>query len=303
MQTEYPKVAIVILNWNGLADTLACLDSLQKIDYPNYSVVVIDNGSRNNEAKVIKNKYSIFIKLIEEETNLGFTGGCNEGIRWALTIGAKYVLLLNNDTIVDSGFLTELVKVADSDERVGIAGPKILIYEKPHLIFSTGGQINFKTGLTRLNGKYQIDDGKFDVLKEVDFVAGTALLIKVDLIRKIGLLSDLYFAYYEETEWCVKTKRIGFKIVYVPTARIWHKLDPHKRAESELEMYYMTRNRIIFVRRNSSSFQFLVFSLFFFATDLIIQMKNKLFLKPFLFIAYLKGIRNALFLLPYVKDV
>ena len=297
MQTSFPKVAIVILNWNGLADTLECLDSLQKIVYPNHAILVIDNGSKSNDAEVIKRKFGVYISVIKEEKNLGFTGGCNEGIRWALNSDANYVLLLNNDTVVDSNFLMELVNVAQNDGQIGIVGAKIYYYEQPNKIACAGGRINFWTGVTPLIGKNEIDDGRFDCLEEVDFVSGAALLIKEETIRRIGLLNELYFAFYEETEWCTKARKACFKVVYVPKARVWHKTK--KGGTSELEMYYMTRNRFIFVKRNSSGLQFIVFSLYFLATDLILQMKGKLFMRPKLFIAYLKGICNGLYSLAH----
>ena len=299
MQICCPKVAIVILNWNGLADTLECLDSLQKIEYPNYAIAVIDNGSKGNDVEIIKKKFGSFVFMIEEEKNLGFTGGSNEGIRWALRSGANYILLLNNDSVMDPNFLIELVNIAENDAQIGIAGPKICFYDQPNRIWCAGGRINFWTGITPLIGRDEIDDGRFDHIEEVDFVSGAALLIKEETIRRIGLLNELYFAYYEEAEWCLKAKKAGFKVVYVPRAIIWHKT--HIRKNSELEMYYMTRNRFIFVKRNSSGLQFIFFSLYFLATDLILQMKVKLFMKPKLFIAYLKGIRDGLYSLANCK--
>jgi hypothetical protein len=299
MQTGYPKVAIVILNWNGLADTLECLDSLQKIVYPNYVIAVIDNGSKSNDAEIIKKKFGDFVFVIKEEKNLGFTGGCNEGIRWALRSWANYILLLNNDTVVDSNFLKELVKVAQKDVQIGIVGPKILCYEQPNIIVVAGGRINFWTGDTPLIAKNEIDDGRFDYNEEVDFISGAALLIKEETIRRIGLLNELYFAYYEDPEWCTKARKAGFKVVYVSKAKIWHKEDTHMRGPSELSTYYMTRNRFIFMKRNASGLQFIFFSLYFLSTDLILQMKNKLFMRPKLFIAYLKGIHDGLYSLAY----
>jgi GT2 family glycosyltransferase len=280
-----------------LADTLECLDSLQKIAYPNYAIVVVDNGSKNNDAEIIKRKFGAFVFVIEEEKNLGFAGGCNEGIRWALRFGANYVLLLNNDTVVDSNFLLELVNFAQKDVQIGLVGPKICYYEQPYRIWCAGGRINFWTGITTLIGRDEIDDGRFDCFGEVDFVTGAALLIKEETIRQIGLLNELYFAYYEETEWCTKARKARLKVVYVPKARVWHKT--HKREPSELEMYYMTRNRFIFVKRNSSGLQFIVFSLYFLATDLILQMKRGLFVRPKLLIAYIKGICNGLYSLAH----
>lgn len=254
-QTLCPKVAIVILNWNGLADTLECLDSIRKIEYPNFIVAVIDNGSRGNDAEVIEKEFSPFVCVIRKAKNLGFTGGSNEGIRWALHSGANYVLLLNNDTVVDPSFLGELVEVAQSDPLIGIVGPKVCYYEEPKRIAIAGGKVNFWSGNTVRIGADQIDDGQFDSVKMVDFVCGVALLIKAETIKRIGLLNDLYFAYYEETEWCAKAKQATFKIVYVPKAKILHKT--HKRKSSELEEYYMTRNRFIFMKNNSMAFNLL----------------------------------------------
>jgi GT2 family glycosyltransferase len=293
MQAVCPKVAIVILNWNGLQDTLECLESLKTIVYPNCVIVVIDNGSKGNDAEIIKEKFGDFVFVIEEETNLGFTGGCNVGIRWALHSGAKYVLLLNNDVVVDVNFLTELVNVAQNDVQIGIVGPKAYYYDQPKKIaYAGGGNVNFWTGNVSFIGKNATDDGRFDNIAEVDFVGGSALLIKEETIKRIGLLNEMYFAYYEETEWCTKARKAGFKVVYVPKARIWDK--GPKRRKSELAMYYMTRNRFLFVKRNSSSFQLIIFNIFFLTTDLLGQMKNKLFLRPKFFIAYLKGIRDGL---------
>ncbi len=292
MQNGYPKIAIIILNWNGLPDTLECLKSLQKIEYPNYAVVVIDNGSRGNDAEVIRRKFGNFVSVIQEEKNLGFAGGCNVGIRWALHSNANYVFLLNNDTIVDPNVLIELIKAFQNDAQIGIVGPKVYFYEQPNIIYTAGGKVNFWTGNTPLIGKCAVDHGQFDDIEEVDYVCGCALLIKEETIKQIGLLNEKYFAYYEETEWCTKARKTGFKIVYAPKAKIWHKSS--KTGTSELGMYYMTRNRFLFVKRNSSSFQLIVYNVFFLTTDLILQMKNKLFLKPKLLTAYLKGIRDGL---------
>ena len=300
MQVGYPKIAIVILNWNGLLDTLECLRSIQKIVYPNYMVVVIDNGSKGNDAEIIRKKFGNFVCVIQEEKNLGFAGGSNVGIRWALCSGAKYVLLLNNDTVVDPNFLTELVNISQNDTQIGIVGPKIYYYEQPNRIYSAGGRVNFWTGNAPRIGIREIDDGRFDNIEEVDYVCGCALLIKEKTIKTIGLLSEIYFAYYEETEWCQKARKAGFKVVYVPKARIWHKSHYTKTSSANaLTIYYMTRNRFLFVKRNSNALQFVVFNLFFLMTDLLIQMQNKLFMRPKLFVAYLKGIRDGVYSLAH----
>jgi GT2 family glycosyltransferase len=292
MQAVYPKIAIVILNWNGLSDTLECIESLKTIVYPNYVIVVIDNASKGSDAEVIQEKFGDFVCVIEEEKNIGFAGGCNKGIRWAQHSGADYILLLNNDTIVDSNFLIELVNIAQNDAQIGIVGPKICYYEQPNKIWSAGGKINFWTGITRFIGRDEIDNGQSGCIEDVDFVSGAALLIKEKTIRTIGLLNETYFAYYEETEWCTRAKRAGFKVVCVPNSRIWHKV--YKRRISEIEIYYMTRNRFIFVKRNSDAVQLVFFGLFFLTTDLLGQIKTKLFMRPKSFVAYLRGVCDGL---------
>ena len=124
-----PKVSIIILNWNGLDDTIECLESLQKITYPNYEVIVVDNGSRGNDAQVLREKFGDYIELIQNDKNYGYTGGNNIGIRYALHNSSwDYFLVLNNDTVVESGFLTELVNIAESAPSSGIAGPKIHLF-------------------------------------------------------------------------------------------------------------------------------------------------------------------------------
>jgi GT2 family glycosyltransferase len=300
MQTCCPKIVIVILNWNGLLDTLECLSSIQKVVYSNYEVVVIDNGSKGNDAEIIRSKFGNFVCVIEEEKNLGFAGGNNVGIRWALRSDAKYVLLLNNDTVVDPSFLMELVNISQNDEEIGIVGPKIYYYEDPNRIYSAGGKVNLWTGNAPLIGWRENDVAKFENVEEVDYVTGCALLIKKETIKKIGFLSEIYFAYYEETEWCLKARKAGLRVIYVPKARIWHK-DPVIKTNktNALRIYYMTRNRFIFVKRNSSSFQFCVFALFFLMTDLTFKMRDHLFMRPKVLVAYLKGVFDGIYLIPH----
>ena len=298
MQADYPKVVIVILNWDGLLDTLECLRSVQKITYPNFTVLVVDNGSKGNDAEVIRSKFEDFVCIIKIEKNLGFTGGANVGIRWALRSGAKYVFLLNNDTIVDPNVLTELVNVSQNDTQIGIVGPKIYYYEKSNRIYCVGGRVNFWTGTAPIIGAREIDDGQFDTIKEVDYVG--MLLIKEKTIKTIGLFSDIYFTYFSDTEWCVKARKAGFKVVYVPKARIWHKShDEKKSSANALVVYYMTRNRFLFVKRNSNALQFIVFNLYFLTTDLLPKMISALFMRPNLILAYLKGIYAGLHLLAH----
>ncbi len=243
-----PRTAIIVLNWNGLSDTLDCLASLQRLDYPDYEVVVVDNGSSDGSVEEIQAQFPA-ATLIANEKNLGFTGGNNAGLRHALAQGVDYALLLNNDTKVAPDFLQHLVKTAEADPQVGIAGPTIYYHERPDLIWSAGGAIDWKRGKTWMVGLNEPDTGQFGIApREVDFVTGCALLAKRAVLEQIGLLDERFFAYYEETEWCVRARQAGFKIIHVPQARVWHKIPLDARDSSPLVHYYMTRNRLLFLK-------------------------------------------------------
>jgi GT2 family glycosyltransferase len=287
MQADYHKVVIVILNWNGLLDTLECLRSIQKITYPNFRVLVIDNGSEGNDAEIIRMKFEDFVCLIKIEKNIGFTGGANVGIRWALCNGAKYVLLLNNDTVVDPNFLTELVNVFQNDLQIGVVTPKIYYYGQPNRIYSAGGRVNFWTGKTPIIGQGEIDEGQFDTIEEVDYVG--MIMMKEKTINTIGLFSQIYFTYYSDADWCVKAKKAGFKVVYAPKAIIWHKSHDLKTSGAKASVvYYAARNRFLFMKRNSNSLQFIFFNLYFLAVDSWLQIM-KLSMSPTLVVEYIKG--------------
>ena len=243
-----PRVAIIILNWNGLRDTIACLESLSRLDYPHYQVVVVDNGSTDGSVEAIQGRFPE-ATLIENGENLGFTGGNNVGLRYALTQGADYALLLNNDTEVAPDFLSRLVQAAEADPRIGVAGPTLYYYARPDLIWSAGGAIDWRHGQTRMVGLNEPESGQFGTApREVDFVTGCALLIKRAVMERVGLLDERFFAYYEEAEWCVRAQRAGFRVVNVPMAKVWHKIPLDARDHSPLVHYYMTRNRLLFLK-------------------------------------------------------
>lgn len=242
------KVAIIALNWNGRDDTLACLDSLSQLNYPDYEIIVVDNGSSDDSVAAVHAAYPQ-VTLIETGDNLGFVGGNNAGLERARAIKADYALLLNNDTEVEPNFLRLLVEAAESDPKVGMVGPMIYYFDRPQVIWSAGGAIDWDKGATHMMGLDEIDSGQFgDSYRPVDFVTGCALLIKMPLVEQVGMLDPRFFAYYEETEWCARVSRTGFKILHVPQAKIWHKISPAAREASPQVHYYMTRNRLLFLK-------------------------------------------------------
>jgi len=242
-----PQVMIVILNWNGLGDTLECLESLSRLDYPAHTVVV-DNGSTDGSPVVIRGRFPS-ATIIENDENLGFTGGNNVGLRLALEQGADYALLLNNDTEVAPDFLRLMVEAAEADPKIGIAGPTICYYDQPQVVWSAGGGIDWRRGRTWMMGLNECDAGQFcGGPRQVDFVTGCALLVKRAVLEQVGLLDERFFTYYEETEWCVRARRAGFKIVHMPRAKVWHKIPLDARESSPSVHYYMTRNRLLFLK-------------------------------------------------------
>ena len=252
--THQPKISIIILNWNGLKDTLACLTSLAKIAYPNYEVIVVDNGSKNKEALIIKQKFPQ-INILKNKTNLGFAEGNNAAIRRILKQNqSDYILLLNNDTVVTKNFLNRLVETAQNCQNSGVLGPKIYYYRrrgKTKVIQSIGSMINLSLG------KISPVKQKNNCPLAVDFVTGACLLIKTAVVKKIGLLDKKFFCVFEDADWCLRAKTAGFLILYVPRSVIYHKLGQTIKKTSPV--YYYTRNLFWFEFKHAGFFQLLFF--------------------------------------------
>ncbi len=276
MPLSSPKVAIIIVNWNGWQDTIECLGSLEKVTYPNFSVYVVDNGSTDESIEKLDayQLSAISYKLIKNGQNLGFAGGNNVGIKKALEDGADYLLLLNNDTLVSPDFLAELVQTAESEARIGIVGPKIYFTEEQiannrkqeRKIWFGGGKLNWlKTKGHHAN--YGVSDAdvssnsKFQIL-DSEYITGCCLLIKRTVIERIGLLSEDYFLYYEDVDWCLKAKKAGFRVVYVPGAHIWHKVSRSAKPGSSSYVYYHVRNCLMLSWRHGNTLTKLVLPFF-----------------------------------------
>jgi len=238
-----PKVSIIILNWNGLKYTIECLESLKKITYPNYEVIVVDNGSKGNDADVLEEKYKDYIDLIRNKENLGFAKGNNVAIRKVMEEGkSEYVLLLNNDTeIIQRDWLDKLVKISESEKNIGIVGCTLLF---PSGKFQAGGTI-LKDPFHYIN----ISDKVKNVI-EVDLVIGACFLIKKKVVDKIGLLDENFYPVLgEEFDYCMRAKKAGFKVIYIPKVKIIHH---GKAATSQLQglNYVEEKNRLRFIFLN-----------------------------------------------------
>lgn len=238
--------------------------------------------------------------ILRIETNRGFTGGNNIGIKYILKeIETDYILLLSNDTVVDKMFLSELVRVAESDEMIGIVGPKIYYYDfngRTDIINFAGADINWNYGNITILRSGDKDNRQFYERVEVDYVAGCALLAKKELIEKIGYLKLEYFAYWEETDWCVRAHKAGYKIICVPTAKIWHKIASTTRKTSGFVEYHMTRNMFWFMREHATRKQYITFLLHFFGMQFWLTSSVHLVFHKDInaFIAFVDGIKDGI---------
>jgi len=266
--TSFPKVSVITVNWNNFNDSAECLESLRKTTYPNFEVIVVDNGSGGDDVSLLKQRFGDSIRLIVNDKNAGFAGGCNIGIKDALARGADYVVLLNNDTVVAPDFIEGLVRVAQSDERVGIAGGKVFCYELPELIWFAGGIINYRTGRTPIRGSGEADKGQFDEIVRVDWISGCFMFISRDVLQAVGMLDERFFFGWEDVDLCVRAARKGFKVLFVPESRIWHKgFGINKRDRlMGMPVYYATRGQFLFMDKHFAKPQLAVAWLYFVVT-------------------------------------
>lgn len=260
-----PRVSIITINFNQLHHTLALLQSLRKISYPDIEVIVVDNASSVDPTAEIKSKFPE-VHVIASRENLGFAGGNNLGIKSST---GEYILFLNNDTEVDPGFLEPMVELFETNPNAGAASSKIIYYNSDNIIQYAGSTcVNPMTGRNKRLGYMEKDLGQHDQLRETELAHGCAMMVPKKIIEKVGLMPELFFLYYEEIDWCETIKRAGYKIFYVPGSKVYHKESMSVGKNSTLKTYYMTRNRLLYMRRNSSglnkvlSFAFFMFLAF-----------------------------------------
>ncbi|MFH1736022.1 MAG: glycosyltransferase family 2 protein [bacterium] len=218
-----PKVAVIVVNWNRRDDTLDCLSSISEITYHQFRVILVDNASKDGSSDAVRSKFPE-VKLIQADKNLRFAGGNNLGLRDVLDHGDEFCLLLNNDTTVEPDFLDKLIETAQSDQRIGLVGPKILYHSRPDVIWFAGGVLKPAWGYVRHFGLRQQDRGDFDLRRGVSFLTGCCLLIRRKLIEEIGLLDEDFYLYSEDADYCLRAVKAGYKLIYEPKARIYHKV-------------------------------------------------------------------------------
>ncbi len=210
----------------------------------------MDNGSIDGSEAILRERFPK-IDLIQTGQNLGFTGGNNAGMRYALKNGADYIILLNNDTIVDGEFVAELVKVAETDESIGMLIPKIYFHDRPDVVWYAGAFFYPWIGYGSHRGYNVRDRGQFDTIEETERPTGCALMVTRELCDNIGLLRDEYFCYCEDLDWGLRASNARYKIMYVPPSKIWHKVSRSTGGnKSGIYLYYFVRNMLLCVNEN-----------------------------------------------------
>ncbi|MBI2742730.1 MAG: glycosyltransferase family 2 protein [Chlamydiales bacterium] len=250
-----PFISIVILNWNGKRDTLACLESVAKIDYPRFETILVDNGSTDDSVKAVREKFP-GVTLLETGANLGFAGGNNVGIAHALKTGADAILLLNNDTEVDPGLLKAFAAQLKNQPEAGILGATIYLFDERERLDHLGGNWNKKRAAFDFIGHRERVTNQVKTLA-LDYVCGAALLARREVFEKVGELEPLFFLIWEEADFCMRAKRAGFLSMTCPDAQIWHKVSASFVGGKRHTTYFWWRNRLLWIERNCSRMEIL----------------------------------------------
>jgi len=251
-----PLVYVITLNWNRRDDTLGFLTSFSQLAYPNYRIVVVDNGSTDNSVQAIAAHFP-GVQQIVNARNLGFAAGANMALRHALVQGAEFMFLVNNDTFVAPDTLDLLVEAALASEA-GLAAPKIYYANDPQRIWSVGGWCN-RINL-EISGcqRGQLDECLNSEPFEVDFITGCGMLIRRECLETVGLFDERFFMYYEDMDYCLRIRSAGYRVLVVPQARMWHRVATSSGgSDSPMERYYMARNSVLFFHKHVRGWRWL----------------------------------------------
>lgn len=284
-----PRVAIIIINWNSFDYTNECLVSLSNLDYDSAEIVLVDNASGDDSLSKLKSIYPS-IHYVENKENLGFTGGNNEGIIYALSKGFEYLLLLNNDTFVQSNFLSILMRAIENEPHVAAAQPKIFYNHDRSILWNAGGR--YFPALTKpwVLGDGKKDGVRYNKQKEVDWITGCAFLVKSSVVKEVGMLNDLFFyGCYDDVEWSLRMTDAGYKLLYCPDSVIYHAVAVASKSENAgkegfLKPYFhylVNRNHWILMRLRTrflfkiTSSLFQIGKFFAFATYFIVKNRPR----------------------------
>ncbi len=298
------KVAVLLLNWNGVELTVPCIESLQKGTIIPTQIIVVDNASVDNSVNILKEKFP-FIELIQNQTNLGFTGGNNIGFKKILSDHYDYIWVLNNDTLVDKNCLYNLLEAMQADISIAAVSGKILYDDPTDIIWYAGSVLNKNTLRSKHKGEMQKDLGQYDIQEDVPFISGCCMLIRRNVLETVGLFDNNFFAYSDDFDWCLRAKSMGLRLRYIPKAMIYHKVSASFKktttnknggTSSPFAIYLTTRNRLYIIRKHAkNNLQFLMATSQFFLWNIYYGTALLLLLRITKLNFLVKGIRDGCF--------
>lgn len=273
------NLAIILVNYKQPDLTIDCIKSIRRSDIQNYSIIVVDNNSKDNSYEIFGKEEGIVLILLNE--NNGFAAGNNVGIQYAIDNGYTDVLLLNNDTIIDEQMISMLMHERDTNS---VLVPKMYYFDEPEKIWYAGGYIDYHKAKA-IHEKINMID-YIDRDHEVDFVTGCCILIPISVIQKVGFFDERFFMYGEDVDYSLRLKKSGIKMKYISSAKLWHKVGGSIDKQSPLNAYYDTRNRLIIM----SMYQFGFVSYVYFYITRIIRIIQNCLKKNMVFKYLIKGI-------------
>lgn len=257
---RHATTAIVVLNWNSGEMTAQCIRSLLGMRARDYEIIVVDNGSNDGSVEFLRQEFRK-ITVAPQDRNLGFAAGCNVGIKLAAERGVEYVLPLNNDTVVDPEFLTELERLAEEHPQAGVISPKIFFWDLPDRFWWAGGEFSLWTGIIKHVGWKERDEGQFNGPRRLDWATGCAMLMRCDALRRTGLFDERFFGNGEDLDLSLRMRKAGYEIWYAPEAKLWHKegVDYRKNLGEQMRKFTGARNSLYIMCKHAKLIQWVTF--------------------------------------------
>ena len=258
--TQLPKVMVVILNYNGKSLAEQCIRSVMQSPYASKQMILVDNASTDGSVEYL---HSIFphVLILKNSENLGVTGGRNRGFREAIRLGCDYILSLDNDARIDAQLIQELVKVLELDPRIGIVGPKA--YSDDGSIQCAGGSITYTQNVCNQRGLGKSDRGQYDMIADVDYFPGFGFMARREVFAELNFLDEAFYGYgHEDTDFCVRARQLGYRVVYVPKAVMWHRGSTTIGGYSPRKKYLEAVNSVYFVRKYGTLRNYICYGFF-----------------------------------------
>jgi len=272
------KTVVVVLNWNSSEMTKQCIQSLLAMEDGSFEILIVDNGSRDGSPDHLRAAFP-HVELIASSRNLGFTGGCNLGMKRALRQGADYVLLVNNDTVVKPNFLAELLAESERHPKAGMISPKIYYYDDPDRIWWAGGTFSLWQGVPRHLGWKEMERGRYENTRAIDWATGCGVLLKCAALKDAGLFDEKIFANGEDLDLSLRMRRLGWQIRYTPAAKLWHKegFATRRNVGEHVRKFTATRNILWVMHKHARPMQWLTFWPYFLTRYVFVVVLKSLY--------------------------